>query len=165
MITIMGCKMQNDDNILLPSYSKTVVKDSIQYYFSVFQSSYSNQDTLDAFLTIFNTSWLTDTLILPINGVYYSSWSNDKTVKLPICGLAYLGSWTLTNSNGHTVMYGPTSKPQNVMKVPLRPYQTFGGSLIHQAFKDSMSVLLPAGSYTLQENIASISFSIIISLN
>jgi hypothetical protein len=164
LLIITGCTKENDDDVLLRTDFVTIVKDSIQYGFGVPGASFGVQDTLDAYLTIYNSSHSTDTLILPDSGIFYSTWSTDTTVILPSSGLAFLGSWILKNSNGHTVMYGPKSMPQNLMKVPLRAHQTFGGLVIHQAFKDTLGVSLPAGSYTLEENIDSLSFPIPISL-
>jgi hypothetical protein len=118
------------------------VQGSLLYTFAIAKATFQAHDTLNGTLTIANQSSSTDTIGLP--------------VYVP---------WSLKDTSGRTVMYGPQAIANYHTLVPLGPHQSQTFLVMHEAFVDTSGLLLSAGSYQLQGRLpTSLSFALSIIL-
>jgi len=123
------------------SASVSIVKDSVQYTFTIPKSSFSIHDTLTGTLSAFNQSSKVDTIAV---------------------GPSFFG-WMLKNSDGQIILKGPLIVTAIVFDVYLNPKQSvplyqLDGSNVYP----NGGTVVP-GYYTLNANLGSMIFTLNIS--
>jgi hypothetical protein len=123
------------------SASVSIVKDSVQYTFTIPKSSFSIHDTLTGTLSAFNQSSKVDTIAV---------------------GPSFFG-WMLKNSDGQIILKGPLIVSAIVFDVYLNPKQSvplyqLDGSNVYP----NGGTVVP-GYYTLNANLGSMIFTLNIS--
>ncbi len=129
-IILIGCGKQS--NVVSPTTDYDY-SDSLRFTFSIPKTSFGIHDTLIAGLTVFNEASTPDSI------VYGPS----------------LFLWSLQNSDGRTIMYGPGLSPLWVTIETIGPHQTMGLYSIRQPIADMSGQQIAAGSYLLKASIAS----------
>jgi hypothetical protein len=147
-LIIMGCK-QNSDIIsptITPTLSNSNVKDSILYTFTISKATYGIQDTLIAWITLYNQSMSTDTVILLKDSPLSLINDTGKT----IFGLC---EWCCsdTKASGFSVILGP--------------YQSFSKFITHYPLSYYFAASIVPGAYVLQETLNEQNFSMSFNIN
>ena len=137
-LTIVGCKNNAVAPAEMPILSVSTVNDNMKYTFAIPKSSLSIHDTLKATMTVTNVGSLPETLY-----VNYS-W-------LP---------WTLNDSNGHTVVYGPRVVSLYVIQEIITPQESILTGIISQPLVDTTGQQLLPGSYMLSAMNSSLSLNL-----
>ncbi len=139
VIVLGGCN-QSDNLVSASTY--TVQYDSLQYTLATPASSLGIHDTLKATVTVHNASAETDTVVWGLS-----------TVK-----------WSLQDSNGRTIMFGPTAVNWALIIQPLHPGQSQELYAINQVIADTSGQPVTPGTYVLRvrEGPASLSLGLIL---
>ncbi len=139
-----SCK--KNDGSIIPSEDQELSSSSgsngIMYTFAIPKDTLGVKDTLSATVTAFNQSAVPETLV--------------------ISGVRGFFSWSLKNTSGKTIMYGPTIFNNLIAKTlfAAKGSAVIGG--IHQKIIDTSGAVVVPGSYILQSSLynGSITFSL-----
>ena len=126
----------------LTSSSLSIVKDSVQYTFTIPKSSFSIHDTLTATLTALNQSAEVDTF--GVNEGFFP--------------------WSLKNESGKTILQGPFYTNALVILIPLNPHQSIQLYQIDGTNVVPSSEVVVPGIYTLNATLNSMVFTLNITL-
>ena len=139
-LTIAGCKNNSVAPTEMPTLSVSMVNDNMKYTFAIPKSSFSIHDTLQATMTV------TDVGTLP------------ETLQVNYGWLA----WTLKDSVGRTVAYGPRVVSMYLITEIIKPQESALTGAISQTLVDTTGYQLQPGSYLLSVTNSSLSLNLTI---